>query len=221
MSQWILGSYLYLGYPKVGSFTFWSLPSTVLVGAVTGHRRCGFWTHPPFLSEKKNQLRNPWQLALVAIIAGLTMATMALFAGSNAIGSGTELITDLLFKPNQVASWEWAVIRFIGCTISYLSGCAGGIFAPSLSVGAAMGSQLASWIQSDNSNLMVLLGMIGFLTGVTRAPFTAFVLVLEMTDHHGSIFPMMLSALVAYGVAKLIEEHSFYEHMKDYYLQQS
>lgn len=53
--------------------------------------------------------------------------------------------------------------------------------------------------------------MIGFLTGVTRTPITAFVLVLEMTDRHSAVFPMMLAAVFSSLGARLIGEKSFYE----------
>jgi H+/Cl- antiporter ClcA len=61
--------------------------------------------------------------------------------------------------------------------------------------------------------------MIAVLTGVTRAPFTSFVLILEMTDRHSAIFPMMLTALVGYGGARLVGRDSFYERTKRAILQ--
>jgi H+/Cl- antiporter ClcA len=67
---------------------------------------------------------------------------------------------------------------------------------------------------------MVTLGMIGFLTGVTRTPFTSFILVLEMTDRHSAIFPMMLVALAANWSAWLTDSESFYEHVKKKWLPQ-
>lgn len=62
--------------------------------------------------------------------------------------------------------------------------------------------------------LLALLGMIAVLTGITRAPFTSFVLILEMTDRHSAIFPMMLTALVALGSTRLVGGVSFYEQTK-------
>jgi H+/Cl- antiporter ClcA len=73
---------------------------------------------------------------------------------------------------------------------------------------------VASWWSGTNVVLLSLLGMIAVLTGVTRAPFTSFVLILEMTDRHSAIFPMMLTALVALGSARLVGSASFYEQSK-------
>ncbi len=61
--------------------------------------------------------------------------------------------------------------------------------------------------------------MIGFLTGVTRAPLTAFVLVLEMTDRHAAIFPMTLRALLAHSASNAVDHKLFYELMKMRYLE--
>jgi H+/Cl- antiporter ClcA len=49
---------------------------------------------------------------------------------------------------------------------------------------------------------------------VVRSPFTAAILVLEMTDRHSAIFQLLLSGLLAQGVAALIDPHSLYEHLK-------
>ena len=56
--------------------------------------------------------------------------------------------------------------------------------------------------------------MVGFLTGVTRTPFTSAILVLEMTDRHNVIFHLMMAGLVASIVSMLIDKHSLYDHLK-------
>jgi H+/Cl- antiporter ClcA len=61
--------------------------------------------------------------------------------------------------------------------------------------------------------------MIGFLTGVTRTPFTAAILVLEMTDRHSAIFYFLLAGMIANLGAGLVLKHSFYEIQKDGYLE--
>lgn len=134
------------------------------------------------------------------------------------MGPGREVIIQLLFKDGGGADWTLALSRFISPVISYLSGCAGGIFAPSLAAGGAIGAILGNLLDASVVNVFVLVGMIGFLTGVTRAPFTSFVLVLEMTDRHTAIMPMMLAALCASMIAKLIDANSFYEHVKASYM---
>ena len=54
-------------------------------------------------------------------------------------------------------------------------------------------------------NLLILVSMVGFLTGVVRSPFTAAILVLEMTDRHAAIFQLLIEARLAQAVAALVD----------------
>lgn len=99
-----------------------------------------------------------------------------------------------------------------------LAGVAGGLFAPTLAIGATLGSLLSQAFWSHNHHLLILCGMIAFLTGFMRTPFTAFILIFEMTDRHSSLFPMMLSAALAMGVSQIFHKHSFYDQVKEDFL---
>ena len=216
VAQWILGSYLYLGLPQITNADLSFLPSAVLTGAISGLLGACFGKLLLYLVKKRLALKNVALLALVTALCGFTVASMT-YLDSRGAGTGIDVITGFLFKQEH-SSFALIAIRYCGTIVAYLSGAAGGIFSPSLAIGATIGSFLSQYISTDHSNLMVLLGMIGFLTGVTRTPFTAFILVLEMTDRHSAIFPMMLVALVAQWVSLLVEAHSFYENMKGRYM---
>lgn len=98
-----------------------------------------------------------------------------------------------------------------------------GVFAPALSGGACIGELISTWLQLSpgNANLLILSGMVAFLTGVTRTPFTAAILVLEMTHRHSIIFYLMLAAMVANLVSLIIDKHSFYDHLKKQFLREA
>jgi H+/Cl- antiporter ClcA len=51
---------------------------------------------------------------------------------------------------------------------------------------------------------IIILGMVGYFTGVVQTPITAFVIVMEMTDNHDLLLPLMATAFVAYGTSRLI-----------------
>ena len=108
----------------------------------------------------------------------------------------------------------------IGPLLSFTSGAAGGIFAPALCAGAGLGSMVSGWfhMSDTNTNLLVLSGMVGFLTGVTRTPFTSAILVLEMTDRHNVIFFLILAGMIASLAAYLIDRHSLYDHLRKEYV---
>ncbi len=108
----------------------------------------------------------------------------------------------------------------VGNIFSFTTGAAGGVFAPALSTGASLGALLSEWmhLSEANTNLLALAGMVGFLTGLTRTPFTSAILVLEMTDRHNVIFHLMLAGMVANLAAMLIDKHSFYDHLRYQYV---
>jgi H+/Cl- antiporter ClcA len=62
--------------------------------------------------------------------------------------------------------------------------------------------------------------MVGFLTGITRTPFTSSIVVLEMTDRHNLIFYLMLAGMTAGMVSLLIDRHSLYDHLKVRYMRE-
>lgn len=212
VAQWLLGSYLYLGLPHLQSIEFSFLPFAILCGLATGFLG-GLFGHLLFyFLQHRQRILNVKLLALVTIGCGLIMAGLFMIT-AKAAGTGIEVITGFLFH-GESSGPLLIIVRYLGTMVSYLSGAAGGIFSPSLTIGATIGSWLTHVFHTEHPNLMVLLGMIGFLTGVTRTPFTAFILVLEMTDKHVAIFPMMIVALVAQWAAHFTDPHSFYELVK-------
>lgn len=216
-AQAIMGSYLYLGYPKVESATFNFLPVAIFVGLCSGTIGSLFGKVLFFSSSFIRQKVSEKKKFLIPIIAGLILACIYSLIGRNAIGSGGELNSQLLFGGTNQSSLALILARFASTLISYLSGCAGGIFAPSLAMGASIGAEISKFVGTDHSTLTVLLGMTGFLAGVTHCPFTSFVLILEMTDHHSAIFPLMIVSLTAHAVARSIDRISFYEKAKAFY----
>lgn len=212
VAQIALGSYLYLGLPTLQNIGFGFLPWAIVTGVVTGLLGATFGHYLFRLARRRQNIPVAWQAA-VAVGCGLAVAALAR-TSEYATGPGLEMMTGLLFR-GEVADWSTVVTRLASTSLSYLSGAAGGIFAPSLAIGASAGSLLTGLLGTAHPNLMVLLGMIGFLTGVVRTPFTSFILVVEMTDRHSAIFPMMITALVAQSVAHLVDPHGFYEHMKE------
>ena len=86
-----------------------------------------------------------------------------------------------------------------------------------MSTGAALGEVMMQLFTLDaySRNLLILSCMIGFLSGVTRSPFTAAILVLEMTDRHSAIFQLMYAAMVGYLISFAIDRKSYYHRMKE------
>jgi H+/Cl- antiporter ClcA len=164
----------------------------------------------------KKNFKFKYQHFLYVFTCALIIASLAFFLDPRILGSGKEIMTTTLFSTEKNVEWYTAVNRVFGTILSFTAGAAGGIFAPSLGAGAGIGSLLAGWLQvsANNANLLILGGMVGFLTGVTRTPFTSAILVLEMTDRHNVIFHLMIAGLVASLVSMIIDKHSLYDHLK-------
>ena len=217
-AQGLLGTYLYLGYPKVSDPSVWIFGGIVVVAAITGiggSMMCSLILKL-FAWKKKFTIKQNY---LYVCICALLMASLA-FINTEALWSGKELMNSLLFNADKHQPWYMPLLRVAGPVISFSTGSAGGVFAPALSAGASVGALISQWfhLTSINTNLLILSGMVGFLTGVTRSPFTSAILVLEMTDRHSVIFHLMLASMVASLVSLLVDKHSFYDHLKHQYI---
>jgi H+/Cl- antiporter ClcA len=218
-AQYFLGSYLYLGYPDVTNLSGYIFAGVVFVAIITGLAgsiMCKIMLGIFRWKKSFTQYQN-W---LFVIVCAVCMVLMALTISTEVLGSGKELMNSVLFTANKRVAWYTPFLRFMGPLFSFTTGVAGGVFAPALSAGAAFGAMIAGWfhLTATNSNLLILAGMVGFLTGVTRTPFTAAILVLEMTDRHNVIFHLMLAGMVASVVSLVVDKHSFYDHLKFQYL---
>ena len=126
----------------------------------------------------------------------------------------------VLFTSNKEEQWYVPILRMIGPALSFTSGGAGGIFAPALSAGASFGAFFSGImdLQSNETNVVILAGMVAFLTGITRAPFTSAILVLEMTDRHSLIFYLMVAGMASSLVSLIVSRHSLYDSLKFIYM---
>ncbi|MBS1773993.1 MAG: chloride channel protein [Bacteroidetes bacterium] len=219
VAQGFLGPYLYLGYPDIKQSGGIVFIGVFLVAIATGLAGSIMSKLILKLMRWKKQFSTT-QTIIFIIGAGLFVANISYFFNADILGSGKHLMIEDLFDQNKHRGLVTAIMRIIGPIISFNVGGSGGIFAPSLAAGATIGSFL-SWTLGfigANAHIIILSGMVGFLTGVTRTPFTSAILVLEMTDRHGAIFHLMLAALVSNLVALIIDKRSLYEHLKNEYL---
>lgn len=215
--QALQGTYLYLGYPVVETASFTSFFTVICIAIVGGLGGALFGKALYAVHRYRKALLSFTQLALLNIFCGSLFWLLVYYTGSKSIGGGKRLITDYLFTSYK-PQWSDTLVRIAGPLLMSLAGVAGGLFAPTLAIGAAVGALLSSSFHADAGHLMVMIGMISFLTGFMRTPFTAFVLILEMTDRHSAIFPMMISSIIAFAFAKIVDHDSFYEHLKHEYI---
>jgi len=222
-AQTFLGPYLYLGFPRIIPATGRVQLVVVLVAIVCGLAGAFFAKTLLWLNAYRKRFGSLAAQAGWVLGCGLLMATIAYFVGNEGVGTGKPIINRLLFQNNGLTPWYLFPVRFVGMALSYSSGGAGGVFATSLSAGAILGDGIArlSGVAIADRNLLILVSMVSFLTGVVRSPFTAAILVLEMTDRHSAIFQLLISGLLAQSVATLVDRHSLYEHLKQSFIREA
>lgn len=217
-----LGPYLYLGYPQLNNFSSWIILAIIPLAVLTGFAGSGMGKIILYLFKKKKAFKKEYQQWIYVAICGLSIAALAIFLDFKTFGSGKEIMISTLFTDQKHLEWYVPILRVVGPILSFSTGAAGGVFAPSLSAGASIGAVFAGWfhMSATETNLIILCGMTGFLTSITRSPFTSSILVLEMTNSHNVIFFIMLTALFANLVANIVSRHSFYDNLKDQYIRE-
>ncbi len=202
MAQWLFGRYLLLGMVRLSSVPLSSVYWAMVVGILCGVGAMIFeWVR--VLASRMATSLHLRNRVLIAALMGLIMAAMAIVIDPSSIGGGIPVVSDLLFQHGEF-SWRALTVRMLGPIISSLSGCAGGLLAPALSVGALIGSGFSELISYSSPRLLTMLGMAGFLGATTGAPFAALVVVMEMTDTHAANFPHLVSSYIGYGTFTLL-----------------
>ncbi len=219
-AQGILGPYLYLGYPDVSGlsrYIFFIVIIVAIIAGLAGSLMCKVILK---IFQWKSTLKNKSSEILYVLGCALIVCFITYFVGTGILGSGKEEMSSILFSEDKYAGFLTPGLRITGTILSFTSGASGGIFAPSLSAGATIGSLVAHWFSESgaNTNILILAGMVAFLTGVTRSPFTSAILVLEMTDRHNVIFHLMVAGIVAVLVSSVIDKKSLYDHLKHQYM---
>jgi chloride channel protein, CIC family len=109
------------------------------------------------------------------------------------------------------------VLKLVATAVSYASGNAGGIFGPSLFLGAMLGGAVGSVAQHffpshvASPGAYALVGMGAAFAGIIRAPMTSVVMIFEITRDYAVIVPLMISNLVSYFIASRLQKEPIYE----------
>ncbi len=215
-AQWVMGPYLFLGYPSVKTVGFSFMYKILVIALVSGAAGALFCRGAIIADRLRRALKSNLAQGIFVLTCGIAFACCVAFLGPTSLGSGKHTLETYLFDPVVHPSVRDIAARFFGSLFSFSAGGAGGIFAPALSTGATIGAYIGQWFNPsrDEHNLLILAGMTAFLTGVSRSPFTSAILVLEMTDRHSVIFQLMYAASFGYLIAMAIDRKSYYERMK-------
>jgi len=221
-AQGLGGSYLYLGYPKVNFQGYMVYVGVLVVALLAGFAGSKMGSLMLKVINLINKIKNLRKQILIVILSSFIVAISIFIFGKDAFGSGKNIMEGLLFTNDKHIEWYIPFVRINSLIATFSFGGAGGIFAPSLSIGATIGAVVSELMQlgDNNSNILILTGMTAFLTAVTRAPFTSAIIVFEMTDRHSVIFFLMLSAILANIVSNFVDKKSLYDYLKENYIEE-
>lgn len=138
-----------------------------------------------------------------------------------ALGSGHGKLEETLLS--LILDWKVLltifVLKFFGTSICYASGVSGGLFFPTLLIGATLGSLVGALAGTlfpeitSNTGAYALVGMGAYLATVIRAPFTSILLAFELTRDYNIILPIMIANIVAYALSSRLTDGSIYEEI--------
>ena len=220
----LLGNYTYFGLSGANLEWDSGIPVILLCGIVGGMAGGGFSRMLIKVSfDTSSRLsgfmsRRPF---VFAALCGLGVAVLGLATDHLVFGTGYQP-TRAMLEDSGDLPWYFGIAKLLATLLSSLSGIPGGVFAPSLAVGAGVGDNLAALLPASYAphSAIVLLTMAAYLSGVTRAPVTAFIIMMEMTDSHHMLMPLMAASVVASGVSKLISPTPLYHALSQKFLPQ-
>ncbi len=199
------GNYRYFGKLIVGSVGVDVIPA-VLVGGVACCLIGGGFSYLMLLPQR--QAHTPlWQLrkrypVRFAGACGLLVALIGIASGGVSLGSGYG-ITAAAIDGQVHLPWYTPIARYVATAISYFSGIPGGLFAPSLAVGASIGFDLVRWFHFGiGAHPVVAICMAGFLAAVTQSPITSAIIVMEMVGGHAMVISLMTAALLSKAISE-------------------
>lgn len=211
----ILGNYTYFG-SSAASLTLADAWLVVVVCGLVGGLFGGIFSSILIFSTRTVA---PWVRRYpvrIALLCGLLISLIGFLSGGQTYGTGYHEAKELVTGGS--ASLEFPLLKFLATIVSYLSGIPGGVFAPSLAVGAGLGADLSHLFPAVPMAAIVMLGMVGYFTGVVQTPITALVIVMEMTDNSSMLLPLMATALIAKGVSTLVCPQPIYRALAEAYL---
>jgi CIC family chloride channel protein len=207
-----------LQHPDIGAALLLFLYA--ILGVITGLAATGFVRGLHFLEDQFDRIKGPYiRHVLGMLLVGLLIyALHANFGHYYVEGVGYSTIQAIVFGQLN-ASWLLALLfvcKLFATTTSLGSGSSGGIFSPSLFMGATLGGAFASALIAVHVPLPIdvpafaMVGMAAMVGGATGAAMTAVTMIFEMTRDYSIVLPMILAVALSLGVRRVLSPESIY-----------
>jgi CIC family chloride channel protein len=213
-SRLIIGDFSAFTVPKYTLISVWEIGPYILLGLVSGLVAILFIKTLYFFEDRLDKA--PVHPLIKPVIGGLLIGAIGL-ALPQIFGVGYGSIDACL--QNQLGFWLAFILIFVkilSTSLTLGSGGSGGIFAPSLFLGAMTGNFLGSVFHNFFPNSISspgaysLVGMGAVVAAATHAPITAIIIIFELTNDYKIILPLMLSSIIASFLTAGIHKESIY-----------
>jgi H+/Cl- antiporter ClcA len=201
----VFGNSTYFGVIRVPSLD-WSFAAPAILVVLGSGLLGGFFSrllHASLVgSRDRVSLWRAKHPVPFAAACGLAIAIVGLVSNGSTFGAGYSSTRHLL-EGHADMPLLYVTLRLVATWLALWSGVPGGLFAPSLAIGAGIGADVSlmmGW--GADTPALIALGMCGFLAAVTQAPMTAFIIVMEMVDGHAMVLSLMATALAASLLAR-------------------
>ncbi len=199
--------------PPLHVASLWELPLFLLMGLALGALA------PLFMGvldgARRLTQRLPLGLPLKLALGGLIVGAISAWR-PQVWGNGYSVVNDVLHSPWPIMLVVTVLLAKVFATAATTgSGAVGGVFTPTIFVGALLGLLAGSaahalWPGSSMPVVYAVIGMGAFLAATTHAPLMSFLIVFEMTLEYQLVPALMLSCLAAYHVSRAIRPQSIY-----------
>jgi H+/Cl- antiporter ClcA len=214
------GNYTYFGTIDVGahfpSLLAVAVGVTAVVTGIAGGLFCWLLLNTSKWIPAPLRALHASRPVIFAAICGLIIAAVGVASGGTTFGSGYAEARGLL-EGREHLSMFYPLLKMVSMIGSYLPGIPGGIFAPSLSIGAGFGNVLHMIFSQMQLPMLIALAMVGYLAAVTQSPITSFVIVMEMINGHALVISLMATALIASRVSRFFAP-PLYEALSERYM---
>lgn len=214
ISRAFLGDHPAFDIPSYSLVSAWEIPLYLLMGGVLGVLAVSFTRSLVFFEDTFEKLKiSNW---VKPAIGGLLLGILALIY-PQVLADGYETIR--LTTLNQMAVGTMVVLiaaKMLATCLTLGSGNSGGVFAPSLFMGAVAGGAFGVLVNhlfpgvTANPGAYAVVGMAAMVAGTTHAPITAMLIIFEMTSDYRIILPLMVTVVAAQLVAGKLFEESIY-----------
>jgi CIC family chloride channel protein len=161
-----------------------------------------------------------WTQTLQPAAAGLLVGCIGFFGFPQVMGAGYDVIDHAMH-----GEYVWhvllalAILKILATTISFSSGTPGGMFAPTLFVGAMLGASVGSFekhffpLLTGSVGSYALVGMGVLFAGFLRVPLTSVFMVFELSGNYSIVLPVILANTIAYLIARSLQPVPIFEQL--------